>query len=56
MEEESYTTEQKESIKLSKGMTGKYGWEIKLLNKELTPKDLDRLSELNKILEDKYNS
>lgn len=54
--EENYPPEQKESVKLSKGMTGKYGWEIKLLNKELTPEDLNRLSELNKILEDKYNS
>lgn len=54
--EESYPPEQKESVKLSKGMTGKYGWEIKLLNKELTPEDLDRLEKLNTILEAKYNS
>ena len=55
---EEIKTEQKESIKLNKGMNDNYGWEIKLLiNEELTEPDkmiVERLEELDKKLKDKF--
>jgi len=45
--------EQKESIKLIKNTKG-FNWEIKLISKELTNSDLERLAILNTNLELTY--
>jgi len=55
--ENSINIEQRESIKLIKGMTGKYGWELKILNTEgrqINEEDIRRLDYLNKLMEEKY--
>ena len=43
--------EQKESIKLNRGMTGKYGWEIKLF---VDPQIIQRLKQLDEDLKKIY--
>lgn len=55
--EETPVIEQRESIKLMKGMTGKYGWELKILNtigSQINDKDIKRLDELNELMKQKY--
>jgi len=49
---ETTKQETQNSIKLMKGMTGKYGWEIKLYFDEEEP--LEQLDKLNKQLNLKY--
>jgi hypothetical protein len=53
-EEASVTIEQKEYIKLSRGMKGAYGFEIKLL--DTSAEGLKRLDEIVDELEGRYGS
>ena len=49
--------EQKESIKLSRGMTGKYGWEIKLLGDPRVNTEMIKVFEdLDKKLKEKFGN
>lgn len=46
---------QNEKVRLTRGMTGKYGWQIDVVNKEGHKKMLEKLDEINKMLIDKYD-
>ena len=48
--------DQKESVKLSKGMAGKYGWEIKLLSVALGSNEVERLEAIDKSLNAKFGT
>ena len=53
-EREMPIVEQKESIKLTKGMTGKYSWELKLVDNEDIDKQIERLDRINNKLVESY--
>ena len=53
-EREIPLVEQKESIKLTKGMTGKYSWELKLVDNEDIDKQIERLDRINNKLVESY--
>ena len=47
--------EQREKIKITKGMTGKYGWEVSVLGNPLVNLDtIKHLEDLNKELKEKF--
>ncbi len=48
--------QQKESIKLSKGMTGKFSWEIKLLSGTNIEEEIKRLENINNTMQIKFNT
>lgn len=59
MEEENITIQQKESIKLTRGLTGKVGWEIKVLGDSLNfnkigSDTIKNLENLDKELKEKF--
>ena len=54
-----FVVEQRESIKLTRSVTGKVGWDLKILNtegKQINDSDIRRLDELNKLMVEKYGS
>lgn len=53
---ETTKQESQSSVKLMKGMTGKYGWEIKLYFDNDQDFPLSKLNDINKLLNEKYGN
>ncbi|MHA1676854.1 MAG: hypothetical protein ACTSU6_06720 [Candidatus Njordarchaeales archaeon] len=46
--------EQKESVKLTKGMNNKYSWEIKLRDLNINDATIERLEQINNKLKERF--